>query len=336
MWSQLRAIWTFSALHNRIEKRQQFLDIAAQIWKFCQKHGRDDKGRWVFRVDRDGKIVEGEKTIYVDGFAIIGLSEYIKATDDPEARKLAIETFESVENRLPKPGSYLTFPYEIPAGLKVHGVSMIFSYAFDELAQATGDARIASAALREANLVMDHFRHPERKALMEFVRPDGSTEDSPAGRCIVPGHAIESMWFQIHQYERLGMRDRVSQAIDCIRWHMDRGWDKELGGIFLGLDIDGEEPVYWKFHDTKLWWPQTEALYALLKAYTISKEQWCLDWYWKVHDICFKHYPVKEHGEWTQKLDRRFNKITDVVALPVKDPFHLPRALILAVELLRR
>ena len=47
MWSQLRAIWTFSALYNHIERRPQFLDIATQIWKFCHKHGRDDKGRWV-------------------------------------------------------------------------------------------------------------------------------------------------------------------------------------------------------------------------------------------------------------------------------------------------
>jgi N-acylglucosamine 2-epimerase len=55
-----------------------------------------------------------------------------------------------------------------------------------------------------------------------------------------------------------------------------------------------------------------------------------------VHDLSFKHYPVPEHGEWTQKLDRQFRKITDVVALPVKDPFHLPRAIMLCVESLAR
>ena len=37
-----------------------------------------------------------------------------------------------------------------------------------------------------------------------------------------------------------------------------------------------------------------------------------------------------------QRLDREGRKIHEVIALPVKDPFHLPRALILAVESLER
>jgi N-acylglucosamine 2-epimerase len=50
----------------------------------------------------------------------------------------------------------------------------------------------------------------------------------------------------------------------------------------------------------------------------------------------FRHSPVWEHGEWTQRLDRRGRKVDTVVALPVKDSFHLQRALILAIESLRR
>jgi N-acylglucosamine 2-epimerase len=55
-----------------------------------------------------------------------------------------------------------------------------------------------------------------------------------------------------------------------------------------------------------------------------------------VHNYAFSHYPVLECGEWTQKLDRQGNKLTDTVALPVKDPFHLPRALIYCLEVLQR
>jgi N-acylglucosamine 2-epimerase len=39
-----------------------------------------------------------------------------------------------------------------------------------------------------------------------------------------------------------------------------------------------------------------------------------------------------QHGEWRQKLQRDFTPMTGVVALPVKDPFHLPRSLILQIE----
>ena len=96
------------------------------------------------------------------------------------------------------------------------------------------------------------------------------------------------------------------------------------------------ETVGWPFADTKLWWPHTEALYATLLAHEHVREPWCLEWHERVREYCFAHYPVPGHGEWRQKLDRRGNPITDVVALPVKDPFHLPRALIYSLEVLGR
>ena len=34
-------------------------------------------------------------------------------------------------------------------------------------------------------------------------------------------------------------------------------------------------------------------------------QKWALDWFEKVHDYAFSHYPVPRYGEWTQKLDRQ-------------------------------
>ena len=93
---------------------------------------------------------------------------------------------------------------------------------------------------------------------------------------------------------------------------------------------------WWRFADAKLWWPHTESLYALLLAYEYSREPWCLEWFTRVHDYAFEHYPVAAHGEWTQRLDRTGKPFSETVALPVKDPFHLPRALILCIDVLQR
>ena len=128
----------------------------------------------------------------------------------------------------------------------------------------------------------------------------------------------------------------MREAVRLIRRHCDVGWDREFGGLLLAVDADGRAEVGWKFADTKLWWPHTEALYALLLANELSREPWCLEWYRRVHDYAFSHYPDRAHGEWRQKLDRHGQPITDVVALPVKDPFHLPRALMLCLESLNR
>lgn len=335
MWSQLRAIWTFSALYNQIAPKQEWLDTAAHIFDFAKKHGRDDAGSWVFAVDKEGKVLQGATSIYADGFAIYGLTEFAKASGNQEAAALALETYHNVQKRLNNPGSYETAPYPLPAGVKAHGVSMIFSLVFHELGLLLENEEILAAGLHHAEEVMGAFRQPDGDLLYEYVTLDNQLIDSPQGRSIVPGHAIESMWFMIHIYQHWGNQHRIQEAVALIQSQIQYGWDEAYGGIILARDAAGGEP-WWPFADSKLWWPHTEALYALLLAFEQSSEPWALDWFEKVHNYAFSHYPVAEHGEWTQKLDRQGKPFTQTVALPVKDPFHLPRALISVIKVLER
>ncbi|NCF66063.1 MAG: hypothetical protein GWP61_08810 [Chloroflexi bacterium] len=335
MWSQLRAIWTFSALYNRIEARSEWLDVARHIFNFAKRYGRDQEGRWVFAVDEHGNVLQGATSIYADGFAIYGLTELARATGDQQAVDLALESYENVQRRLARPGSYETAPYPLPEGVKAHGVSMIFSLVFHELGLLLEDESILAAGLHHAEEVMTAFLRREQRLLYEYVYLDNRLIDSPQGRAIVPGHAIESMWFMIHIYQHWGNKLRIEEAIRAIKWHIVYGWDEQYGGMLLSRDATGEAP-WWSFADAKLWWPHTEVLYALLLAYELSNEAWALDWFEKVHNYAFSHYPVAQFGEWTQKLDRQGQKFTQPVALPVKDPFHLPRALIFCIEVLKR
>ena len=334
VWSQLRAIWTFSALCNKIERKQEYLDAATQIFNFIARRGRNEKGEWLFCLNQKGApLFNGATTIYADGFAIYAFTAFAKATGNADAIRLARETYANVQARLAKPGSYQTHPLPIPAGTKAHGTSMIFSLAFDEFGRFVNDAAIIRAGLDHANQVMDVFRRPEHKRLYEFVALDDSLLTAPPGRAINPGHAIESMWFMIHIFQRHNNRERVQQAIEAIKWNLELGWDDEFGGIFLARDAEGS---FWeKNWDTKIWWVHTKALYALLLAYSITREQWCLDWFARVHEYSFAHFPVVEYGEWIQNLDRRGNKLDTPIALPVKDPFHLARALIYSIGVLQ-
>lgn len=335
MWSQLRAIWTFSALYNRIEGRQEWLDVARHIYEFARRYGRDEAGRWVFAVDDRGRVLQGATSIYADGFALYGLTELARATGDTEVIALALETYENVQRRLARPGSYETAPYPLPEGVKAHGVSMIFSLVFHELGRLLNDEAILSAGLHHAEEVMTAFLHDEEGLVYEYVTLDNQLIDSPQGRAIVPGHAIESMWFMIHIYDYWGNNARIDEAVTTIRRHISYGWDEQYEGIILSRDAAGGDP-WWPFAESKLWWPHTEALYALLLAYEKSGGEWALEWFARAHNYAFTHYPVPIHGEWTQKLDRQGRKFTQTVALPVKDPFHLPRSLIYCTSLLQR
>jgi N-acylglucosamine 2-epimerase len=331
LWSQGRALWTFSALYNRVQPQPAWLEFAAHIYRYLTTHGRDAEGRWMYRLSSDGEVLERDESIYVDGFALAGLSEYFVATGDRAALDLALATYENTRARLQRPGSYKTAPYEIPPGLKAHGPRMIFAFFYYNLGEVSDRDDIRQAGLELAHEILDDFYVADKDAILEFVAPDGSFVNSPAGRACVPGHGLEALWFLISIFERAGEMERIPLCCRLIRRHLELAWDDEYGGLKLALDIEGQEPIYWQKADCKPWWVQVEALVATAYAHVHSREAWCLEWHQRVQEWAFAHYPV-EDGEWTQWVDRTGRKMSSA-ALPVKDPFHLPRALIYLIEL---
>lgn len=335
IWSQARWVWVCSALYNRIEPRPEFLAWAKSTLDFLLRHGRDEQGRWVYHTTQDGRVIEGATSIYSDCFVIYGLSEYCRAVQDEDLLSLARSIFAGVQARIEAADFAETAPYKLPPNRRNHGVPMILTEVAGELARTTRDAGIGAAADEYSRRVMRHFVRPERRCLIEFLDRDYREVPPPEGTFVMPGHAIESMWFTMHRALARNDRGTIREAAEVIRWHLEKGWDKEYGGLFLGIDAEGHPPFF-PHSDTKVWWPHTEALYALQLAHKITGEGWCEQWYDRVHEWSFHHFSMPGAGEWRQRLDRAGKPMTTVVALPVKDPFHLPRSVILAIELLQQ
>ena len=300
------------------------------------RYGLLDDGHWATLLDENGKIKRGYESIYVDGFAIYAMAELFRATGDEAVRSLALDSFAAVESALNKTISPPAWPYPIPEGRMNHGISMIFSIAYHELAEVTRDTAVKEASLEHQHRVMEKFFRLHHQLVFEWLDLNGNEIAPPEGTACVPGHAIESMWFQIHIARARGHNQTIFKAIEIIRTHLERGWDHQYGGLYLAIDAAGRSNVGWEHHDTKLWWPHTEALYATLLAYEFCREEWCLDWHRRIQEWSFTHYPVTDYGEWRQKLTREGKEITNTLVLPVKDPFHLPRALIYCIEVLER
>ena len=338
LWSQARAVWTFSALYNHLDQDERWLAVAKNIAEFIMEHGRDEQGRWVFKLHEDGSVAEGWTSIYVDAFAMYGLTEYAAATGDGRARELAVETYRLTSPMLADHTSFPTMPHPIPEGLQSHGPSMMFALVYHELGVLLGDEEILGRALELAEIVMTEHVKPEAELLYELVEPNsgGRLVDSDAGNTFLAGHVIESMWFMERIYQYHGRAERVKLALEAIRWHLEKGWDDEYGGLFLACHAKGGKAV-WHQPDAKVWWPHTEALYALLRAYEVCGEKWCRDWYWRIHEYSFRVFPDREHGEWHQNCDREGRVCAPVIkGFVVKDPFHLPRALVYSILVLRR
>ncbi len=321
IWSQARWAWICSALYNRIEKRPEWLEAARKTVDFLLMYGRDEQGRWRFAVTRDGRPKEPHTSIFADCFAVYAFNEYFRATGDQTVLAVAQADFDRIRHRIEQPDFNELAPASVPPRRRLHAVSMIMTEVANELGR-TQEAD--EYALR----VMNHFLRPDLRAVVEFLDWNYTPLPPPEGTAVEPGHAIESMWFVLHWAKRRNRPDMIERAIECIRWHLELGWDQQYGGLFLGADAQGNEPAIPNW-DKKIWWPHTEALYALHLAHKLTGRPWCLEWFKKIEAYCDRYFYMPQTGEWRQRLDRQGNPITSLIALPVKDPFHLPRALLL-------
>jgi len=186
IWSQARSVWTFAALYNRVERRPEFLDAAANSVRFLMAHGRDAEGRWVYHTDRQGAVLEGPISIYSDLFAVYGFSEYYRAARDAAVLDCALKTYERVRKRIRQPDFHETAPYSLPVGRKLHGIPMIMTEVTNELLQTTGNAeleRVLDASIQE---ILDRFLEPRRGLVLEYRDHDYSELPPPEGTAVMP------------------------------------------------------------------------------------------------------------------------------------------------------
>ncbi len=333
VWSQARWLWTVSAAHQRLGAQPHLARAAEQTARFLLRHGRSADGRWHYRLAADGTPVEGPLSIFSDCFAVYGLSEYYRLSGDREALDVAVTTFDSICRRVEAPEFREIAPYAMRAGLRPHGVQMMLVETANELSVTLGgSAEIDAVAARATDLILDRFVQPESGLVVEFLERDFTPAAAPEGTLVVPGHAIEGMWFLAHFARRTGRADLLPRIAEVTLRHLEYGWDSEFGGLLLNRDRQGGTP-YFPHGEKKIWWPHSEAIYTLALLLSLDPARAELaDWLERVHGWTYAHFPHPD-GEWRQRLDRRGQPVTEVIALPVKDPFHLPRALILLSQL---
>ena len=86
-------------------------------------------------------------------------------------------------------------------------------------------------------------QHVQRdgKRVLETVDLEGNEIAGHEGRKLLPGHAIECGWFLLIEAEKRKSKELEKFAIEhFIENPMEYGIDKEYGGLFYYLDVDGK------------------------------------------------------------------------------------------------
>ena len=341
-WFQGRCLWTFSTLCNRYGKKQKWVDAAQLGVDFIEKHIADADGRMYFTLARDGSPLRKRRYMFTESFYVLSMAEYGLMTGDKTYIKKAEDCFENMLRMFRDPASD---PYKITpksyaetrqeVAVAVPMVLVSSAQLLRRCDPEKADYYTAIANEMAARIINIHWK-PELGCVLETTGPNGEFIDTPAGRCINPGHSMENSWFLMNQYLHTKDEALLKNALQIFDTASERGWDKEYGGYIYFTDVNGRPPEQLE-HDMKLWWVHNEAVIASLMLYCHTGNDKYADLFREFTEYAFQVFSDPENGEWYGYL-RRDGKPTEppCKGSTYKGPFHLPRMLMTVDTLLSR
>ena len=329
VWFQGRFAFICAFAYNNIEKNEEWLRAAKSTLDFIEKHCFDDDGHMYFSVTADGKPLRKRRYVFSETFAAIAMSEYALATGDRNYADKAMKIFSDTQRFLTTPG-FLTPKFEPEVKLQSHSIVMILINVGSRIRAVIDDPKLTTQIDESIDKLRRYFMHPEFKALLETVGPDGEFINTNMARTINPGHCLETAWFIMEEARLRGWdKSLMDTALTIFDWSWDWGWDKLYGGIINFRDCKNLPPQDYS-QDMKFWWPQCEAIIASLYAYLGTGDEEYLYRHQRISEWTYAHFPDAEFGEWYGYLHRDGTVAQPAKGNLFKGPFHIPRMMIKA------
>ena len=329
-----RLLWTFSSAYS-IFKNASDLEMANRAYHYLIHFFIDKKyGGVLWEVDYKGKPLNGRKQIYGLAFAIYGLAEYYKITEQKEARNHAITLFQLIEKysfddirngyieALSREWGQLT-DYRLSEKdaneSKTMNTHLHILEAYTNLYRIWKDKKLAEALQNLVGLFIKKFINTSYH-LNLFFDDDWNLKSD----VISYGHDIECSWLLHEASEVLGNKTLVEQTKNIAH--------KMAMANLEGLDRDGglnyeKFPSNNKIDTDKHWWPQAEAMVGYFNAFQISGDNLLLEKTLHIWNFINKYMIDKVHGEWYGRVNKSgIPYKSDVKAGFWKCPYHNSRA----------
>ena len=335
VWQQGRSLWMFSKLYNEFEKNPKWLEFARSGYDFINKYCFDENGHMYFKVTRDGKPLINRRYYFSEAFAIMGYAEFYIAVKDEEVKQRAVDLFKKMFHYYITPSCFPPKVNPKTRSVRTHSIVMIMLNVCQHMRKIDDSPiynTIIDACISE---ITNNFVKEDEKALFETVGAHGERLNSPEGRLINPGHSMETAWFLMEEAAIRKDAELMKKAIQITEWSFDIGWDKEMGGIFYFRDIENK-PVLSLEWDMKLLWPHCEALIAFLRSYMFTGQEKYLDYFDRITEYIYAHFPDPGHPEWFGHLHRDGTPISYIKGSDWKGPYHNVRAFMQIIELLKQ
>ncbi len=324
VWQQCRFTWLLGKLYNRVEQRDQWLELAQHGIDFIDRHCFDPAdGRMWFHLTQDGQPIRKRRYAFSESFAAIAYGELAKATGNDRYAQKARDCFQNfVSHNLHPQANQLKFTDTRPT--RGIGFPMITINTAQELRESIGLESANEWIDRSIDDIRRYHLKSDIECVMETVGPNGELIDHFDGRTLNPGHAIEGAWFIMAEGQHRKESQLIEMGCQMLDWMWQRGWDEEHGGMLYFVDVKGL-PVQEYWHDMKFWWPHNETIIATLMAHLLTGHSKYAKWHRLVHDWSYDHFSDPEQGEWYGYLHRDGRISVPLKGNLWKGPFHLPR-----------
>ncbi len=295
-----RILWTFSAATRLVHKMPyRILATRAKDYLITRFMDREYGGVY-WSLNADGTPLDTKKQTYAIAFAIYGLAEYYRATQDREALNAAIHLFDDIETHAFQ--SYMVNGYtealtrdwqpiaDMRLSEKDENGTFTMNTHLHVLEAYTNLYRVLKEQGNELQCTKDRVERQLRNLIDIFANRifDPATghlllffdeQWQPSNTHTSPGHDIEAAWL-------------IREAQDVLE--MNQCENEKIGKISSRLAIAARESIL----KEKEWWCFAEAVVGYLDQYQDNPDPHYLQLAEEAFRYIQTHLIDRENGEW--------------------------------------
>ncbi len=266
-----------------------YLDLAESAFRFMTEHGWDETyGGWFNGLSTSGNVlnVNGQKTAFIQHYAVLGPLAYAEATDDSTAWKWVNTSMDYLDNVLwdTTPGREGYFDWVSRTGSFRTGKS--FNATVDALTthalalwMMTGDERYRERLVALSDNILEHLVASMPDQAIGFAEKyDTNWRPVEDERITIMGHVLKTAWVLGRTHQLLPDEARVAAARQLVDHVLEKGYDHEYGGPYKDFDrVNGQMQMYGLSDSTKAWWQMEQAFTSGLELYRTTGDSRYLD-----------------------------------------------------------
>lgn len=337
-----RILWSFAAAY-RVTRKDAYRQAADRAYDYFTKHFIDvEWGGVYWSLDCDGNPKDTKKQTYAIGFAIYGLSEYVRATGNEEALHHAISLYHSIEehafdtvnngytealSREWQPIADMRLSEKDENGSKTMNTHLHVIEPYTNLYRVWKDEGLRERLVNLLHLFTDVMLNPKTLHLDLFFNDEWQGKRNVESY----GHDIEASWL-LHETALLladrPLLSKVEEKIKLIAQAADEGISDNGGMIYEHWTDTGNADRQYQ------WWVQCENIIGHVNLYQYFGDEASLDKAIRNWEFVKAHLIDKKDGEWYWSTDEEGHpNTTDDKAGFWKCPYHNSR---MCVELIER